>query len=40
VLLKYERTNKARLNFMLRIYGRYNLLRARRERQELLTAKK
>ena len=35
-LLKAEQKGKRRLMFLLRIHSRYNLLRARRERAELL----
>jgi hypothetical protein len=36
-LLTYEKENKRRINFMLKIYGRYNKVREQRERNELLT---
>ena len=35
-LLAYERDNKRRINFLLKIYGRYNKVREARERNELL----
>lgn len=35
ILLKFEQQGKRRLNYMLRIYGRYNRLRSERERKEL-----
>lgn len=34
-LLRFERHGKRRVNYMLRIYGRYNRLRSDRERREL-----
>ena len=34
-LLQVERKNQRRLQFMLRLYGRYNKLRTERERREL-----
>ena len=34
-LLLHEKETKRRLNYMLRIYGRYNRLRSDRERREL-----
>lgn len=34
-LLDHEKTNGKRPHFLLRIYGRYNKLRAERERREL-----
>lgn len=38
-LLSFERENKRRVQFMLRIYGRYNRLRTHREREELFLSK-
>lgn len=38
-LLSKEREGKKRINFLLRIYGRYNRLRSDRERRELLQQK-
>lgn len=35
-LLDAEKKGKQRIQFMLRIYGRYNRLRSDRERRELL----
>lgn len=35
ILLEFERKGKRRINYMLRIYGRYNVLRSDRERREL-----
>lgn len=35
ILLAFERKGRRRLNYMLRIYGRYNRLRCDRERREL-----
>jgi hypothetical protein len=34
-MLSTEQAGKRRLNYMLRIYGRYNRLRSDRERREL-----
>lgn len=34
-LLKIERAGQRRLQFMLRLYGRYNKLRTERERREI-----
>jgi hypothetical protein len=39
-LLLHEKENRQRLAFMLRIYGRYNQLRAQRERMELFNTAK
>lgn len=36
-LLESERRGKRRVQWLMRIHGRYNKLRAQRERQELLT---
>lgn len=36
-MLVMEREGKQRLQFLLRIYGRFNRLRAERERRELVT---
>ena len=36
-LLEYERDNLKRIQFLLRIYGRYNTLRTIRERKELVS---
>lgn len=38
-LLKKEQANQQRAQFMLRIHGRANKLRAERERRELITQK-
>jgi hypothetical protein len=38
-LLRQERKGKARVQFLIRIHGRFNVLRAERERGELLTEK-
>lgn len=35
-MIKHERKNKRRLQFMLRMHGRYNALRTGRERKELV----
>lgn len=35
-LLKKEQMNKNRMQFLIRIYGRYNKLRTIRERKELI----
>lgn len=37
-LMELERLGRARLQFLLRAYSRYNAMRARRERRELLAA--
>lgn len=36
-LLDREKSNRRRVAFLLRIYGKYNQLRCDRERRELLT---
>lgn len=36
-LLEREKTNKRRVAFLMRIYGKFNQLRCDRERRELLT---
>jgi hypothetical protein len=36
VLLKEEQDGKKRVQYLLRIYGRFNVLRTTRERSELL----
>ena len=36
-LLEAERTGQRRFQFMLRLYGRANKLRGKREREDLLT---
>jgi len=38
-LLEMEKHGRRRIDYLRRIYGRYNLLRAQRERIELLTTK-
>lgn len=38
-LLKQEKKGKARVQFLIRIHGRFNVLRAERERGELLIEK-
>lgn len=35
-LLAYERAHQARMTIMLRLYGRYNLLRSQRERANII----
>lgn len=35
-LLEAEKTGKQRVQYLLRIYGRFNVLRTKRERTELL----
>lgn len=35
-LLAYEKAHDNRMSIVLRLYGRYNLLRAKRERAQLL----
>lgn len=35
-LLEHEFSNKKRLNFLLRLHGRFNVLRAKQERMDLL----
>lgn len=35
-LLKAEKAGKKRVQYLLRIYGRFNVLRTKRERTELL----
>lgn len=35
-LLNLERTGQKRLQFLLRLYGRFNILRTDRERKELM----
>lgn len=39
-LLKKEQAGKARVQYLLRIHGRFNRERARREREQLLGGKK
>lgn len=39
-LLRAERAGKARTQYLLRIYGRFNVLRTERERREMLTPAK
>ena len=36
-LLKKEKKGKRRTQFLLRLYGRFNILRTARERQELIS---
>lgn len=38
-LLKHEVANRCRPNFILRLYGRFNVLRTREERAALLSGK-
>lgn len=38
-LLKHETVNRCRPNFILRLYGRFNVLRTREERAALLSGR-